>query len=87
MAFPNVDELLKAINNRYELCIAAAKRARQLNLGARPLVHRKDMDKVTSIALEEIRSGKVRKVDKAAERGDMIRVLSKPVKKVLEVRR
>lgn len=44
--------------------MAVAKRAKQLNIGARPLVNGIDTDKVTMIALEEILSGKVRVKDK-----------------------
>ena len=86
MPFPNIDDLLKSIPNRYELCVAAARRARQLNLGVSPLISLKDTDKVTSIALEEIRRGKVRVVE-APDRDVKVRVPASPMKEeVAEVK-
>jgi DNA-directed RNA polymerase subunit omega len=58
MARITVDDALKEIQNRFELTLAATYRARQITLGATPLVeaHR---DKPTVIALREIALGKV----------------------------
>ena len=58
MARITVDDALKQIPNRFELTLAATYRARQLTLGASPLIepHR---DKPTVIALREVALGKV----------------------------
>ncbi|MCR5828942.1 MAG: DNA-directed RNA polymerase subunit omega [Lachnospiraceae bacterium] len=48
----------KIISSRYSICVANAKRARQLINGAKPLVEVK-CNKPLSIAVEEIYQGKV----------------------------
>ena len=53
-----VEELLKRCGSMYKLVVLAAKRAKEIADGAPPLVQM-DNKKVTSIALEEIRQGKV----------------------------
>ena len=53
MVKPTVNELLKRVNNRYELVIATSKRARQLANGATPLTNKKEASVVT-LAAEEI---------------------------------
>ena len=58
MAHAAVEELLKRCGSMYKLVVLAAKRAKELADGAPPLV-KMDHKKVTSIALEEIRQGKV----------------------------
>lgn len=58
MARVTVDDALKLIPNRFELTLAAAYRARQLTLGASPLLEA-ERDKPTVIALREIATGKV----------------------------
>lgn len=58
MAQTAMEELLKQCGSVYKLVILAAKRAKEIAEGAPPLVH-SDKKKVTSIALEEIRQGKV----------------------------
>ena len=55
---PSVPELLTKANNRYELVIATARRARQIASGATPLVDTKEESAVT-IAAIEIAEGKV----------------------------
>ena len=55
---PSVSELLTKANNRYELVIATARRARQIAGGATPLVDTKEESPVT-IAAIEIAEGKV----------------------------
>lgn len=61
MARITVEDCLKNINNRFELVIVAAKRARQLEIGgADPLVDWEN-DKATVVALREIAKGKVTK--------------------------
>ena len=58
MARLTVEECLDHIPNRYDLVLLAAKRARQLGLGADPLVEEQG-DKHTVIALREIEAGLV----------------------------
>ena len=58
MARITVDDCLKRIPNRFEMTLAATYRARQLSLGAAPLVE-PNRDKVTVIALREIGAGKI----------------------------
>lgn len=58
MVKPTVNELLKKMNNRYELVIATSKRARQLANGATPLTNKKEASVVT-LAADEIAEGKV----------------------------
>lgn len=53
-----IDELLKQCNSIYKLVVIAAKRAKELAGGAPKFVET-DLKKITSIALEEIRQGKV----------------------------
>ena len=53
-----IDELVKKCHSVYKLVIVAVKRAKELAEGAPKLVQT-DYKKVTSIALEEIRQGKV----------------------------
>lgn len=55
---PPLEELLKHVNNRYQLVIVASKRARQLNKGASPLIET-DSKKAISIALKEIGQGMI----------------------------
>lgn len=58
---PSITDLLKLVNDRYELIILASKRARQIAAGAPILVDTDDKSPVT-IAAEEIIDGKVKKV-------------------------
>lgn len=53
-----IDELLKRCPSIYKLVVVAAKRAKELSEGAPKLVET-NHKKVSSIALEEIRQGKV----------------------------
>ena len=55
---PSVSELLTKANNRYELVIATARRARQIATGATPLTNVKEESPVT-LAANEIAEGKV----------------------------
>lgn len=59
MARLTVEDCLKHIPNRYDLVLLASKRARQLALGADPMVS-EDGDKPGVIALREIAEGLVR---------------------------
>ena len=58
MARLTVEDCLENIDNRYDLVILAAKRARHIAFGAEPLV-KEDKDKPTVLALREIAEGLV----------------------------
>ena len=58
MARITVDDCLKRIPNRFQLTLAATYRARQLTIGASPMVEG-EKDKRTVVALREIAAGKV----------------------------
>ena len=58
MARITVQDCLEQVDNRFELVLAAAQRARHLSLGAEPRVPREN-DKPTVIALREIAEGVV----------------------------
>ena len=55
MARITVQDCLAHVPNRFQLVLVATKRARQIALGARPLVDEEN-DKPSVIALREIRS-------------------------------
>jgi DNA-directed RNA polymerase subunit omega len=59
MARITADDCLKKIPNRFEMTLVAATRARQLSLGAEPLIALRpnSKDKPTVIALREIAAG------------------------------
>lgn len=59
MARITVEDCLKNINNRFELVIAAAKRARQLEIGGADAVVSWENDKATVVALREIAKGNI----------------------------
>lgn len=56
MARITVEDCLENVDNRFQLVLVAAKRARQLTSGAEPCVAREN-DKPTVIALREISGG------------------------------
>jgi DNA-directed RNA polymerase subunit omega len=56
MARLTIEDCLENLDSRYDLVILATKRARQLGLGADPMVE-EDNDKPTVIALREIAEG------------------------------
>ena len=58
MARLTVEDCLENVNNRYDLVLLASKRARQIAMGAEPLVSAKD-DKPAVIALREIAENRV----------------------------
>ncbi len=58
MARITVQDCLAHIPNRFQLVLVATKRARQIALGARPLVDEEN-DKPSVIALREIAAGVV----------------------------
>nr|WP_277623673.1 DNA-directed RNA polymerase subunit omega [Candidatus Contubernalis alkalaceticus] len=53
MIYPSIDKLLKSVDSKYSLVIAAAKRARQIQEGASILIDTSSKKDVT-VALEEI---------------------------------
>ncbi len=58
MARVTVEDSLENVGNRFDLVLIAAKRARNLSLGAEPLLPT-DNDKPSVIALREIAEGLV----------------------------
>lgn len=62
MARITVEDCLNKIPNRFELVLVAAKRARQLFKGAKPLIESDNREVV--VALREIAAGEVRKIPK-----------------------
>ena len=58
MAQTAIEDLLKQCQSIYKFVVIASKRAKELSEGAPKFVD-EDLKKVTSIALEEIRQGKV----------------------------
>lgn len=56
MARVTVEDSLAQVNNRFDLILIASKRARNISMGAEPLVP-DDNDKPTVIALREIADG------------------------------
>ena len=61
MIEPGINELLKKVDSRYTLVVAAAKRARQLAEGA-PKLANVNSDKPVTIAIYEINENKVKYV-------------------------
>ena len=55
---PTLESLMKRVDSKYTLVTLAAKRARQLTDGDKPLVE-VDTTKVVSIAMGEIDQGKI----------------------------
>ena len=55
---PTLESLMKRVDSKYTLVTLAAKRARQLTDGDKPLVD-VGTTKVVSIAMEEIDQGKI----------------------------
>lgn len=58
MARLTVEDCLDKVGNRFELVLLASQRARQLALGAHPLIDA-EKDKPSVIALREIADGKI----------------------------
>lgn len=58
MARLTVEDCLHRVDNRFNLVLLASKRARQLALGAKPLLPEEN-DKPTVLALREIADGHV----------------------------
>lgn len=58
MARLTIEDCLEVVNNRYDMVMLAAKRARQIINGSDPMIE-EDNDKPTVIALREIAAGLV----------------------------
>ena len=58
MARITIEDCLKRIPNRFQLTLVATYRARQLTVGAPPMLEG-EKDKPTVIALREVAAGKV----------------------------
>ncbi len=58
MIYPSIDDLVKRVDSKYTLVIAAAKRARQI-LDGSPIMVETDSTKDVTIALEEVSQGKL----------------------------
>lgn len=58
MIYPSINSLMKKVDSRYTLVVAAAKRARQLTDGAQKLI-RTNTEKPVSVAVQEISDNKV----------------------------
>jgi DNA-directed RNA polymerase subunit omega len=56
MARLTVEDCLNHVDNRFNLVLVASKRARQLALGAKPLLP-EEKDKPTVLALREVAAG------------------------------
>lgn len=65
---PSVPELLKKAENRYELVIATARRAREIANGAKVKINTKE-EKPVTIAANEIAEGAV-KIEREPEKED-----------------
>ncbi len=66
MVKPSIIDMLKKVDNRFELVVATAKRARQLSNGDEPFVDDEEESNVT-LAADEIYAGKVTIVDEQEE--------------------
>ena len=58
MMYPSIDSLLEKHDSKYTLAVAAAKRARQIVEGSKPLVEVKT-NKPVSIALFELNADQI----------------------------
>ena len=58
MAHVPIEDIMEHVDSKYRLVIVAAKRAKQLNRGAAPLVQMRNV-KPTYQALEEVATGKL----------------------------
>lgn len=73
MARLTVEDCLENVDNRYDLVILAAKRARKIVFGSEPLVEEEN-DKPTVLALREIADGLVtsENIDKIDKPEDLL---------------
>jgi DNA-directed RNA polymerase subunit omega len=66
---PSVTELLKKVDNQFELVVVTAKRARQLSDGDKALTNKEEESTVT-LAADEIAEGKVTIVEEPEDEFD-----------------
>ena len=59
MARVTVDDCLHRIENRFDLTLVAAYRARQIEHGSSPQIDHSGRDKPTVVALREMAAGKI----------------------------
>ncbi|GAC41658.1 DNA-directed RNA polymerase subunit omega [Paenibacillus popilliae] len=67
MLYPSIDELMKKVDSKYSLVVAASRRARQLRDGERTELHNPKSYKQVGVALEEIYGDQV-----TVEQGDEV---------------
>jgi len=68
MSYIPMEDLLEKIESRYKLVILASQRAGELNNGGRRLVDVNPRLKISTVALEEIREGKIEYREKAGKK-------------------
>jgi DNA-directed RNA polymerase subunit omega len=68
MIYPPIDEMAEKIGNKYKLVVGVAKRARQLQEGAKPL-YQEPNGKLISTALREIEHDMIMIEDHAMQPG------------------
>ena len=59
MSYVPIEDLLKKVNSSYKLVILASRRTMELNEGGQRLVDLSPRTKISTIALEEIKEGKI----------------------------
>ena len=59
MSYILVEDLLDKVDSRYKLVILASRRAGELNNGGQRLIDISPKAKISTIALEEIREGRI----------------------------
>ena len=59
MSYIPMEDLLERVGSRYKLVILASRRAMELNGGGQRLVDLSPMAKISTVALEEIKEGKI----------------------------
>lgn len=59
MRYPSVDQLTEMTSSKYKLVIAAAKRAKEIELEGKTYIEHPVNKKYIGLALEEIYTGKV----------------------------
>ncbi len=64
MLYPSIDEMLKKVDSKYSLVVAASRRARSLRDGTRSELKSARSHKYVGVALEEIYTDLIR-VEKA----------------------
>lgn len=59
MLTPSIDSLQEKIKSKYVIVTIAARRARALQGGEKPIIENKENHKFVGVALEEINQGKL----------------------------